>query len=478
MILTIDQGTTSSRAIIFDIDGSVIDSKQEEYPLIYPHNGWVEIDPEKLLESVTNTLKNFQSLKVKCAAITNQRETTIVWDKDTGKAIYNAIVWQDRRTDQYCSSIGSPDLKEQILNKTGLILDPYFSATKIKWILDNVEGARDKAKQGKLLFGTVDTYLMYKLSNHTIHKTDFTNASRTMLFNIHACEWDQDLLDLFDIPASMLPEVMPSDSSFGALEIMNNIEVRAVLGDQHAALFGQHCINKGDLKSTYGTGCFLMVNTGHEAVKSSSGLLTTIGYAFNGEVNYALEGSIYSAGTITQWLRDQLMFFETAKDSENFLNNSLLSNEVFFIPAFNGLGAPYWDSNVRGSFHGLTRDTNKNDLTTAALASISFQTKDIIATLRKDNIQVEKLKIDGGMVENDWFTKHLATSINRSVLIPDNKESTALGVAMMAGIASGLCSEDVLAQAKTREVRAVKEKSKEVLAEYEAWKSILEKQLS
>ena len=477
MILTIDQGTTSSRAIIFDTNGSVIDSKQKEYPLIYPQNGWVEIDPEKLLESVTNTIKTFQASKIDYAAITNQRETTIVWDKDSGKAIYNAIVWQDRRTDQYCSSIGSPDLKEQILNKTGLILDPYFSATKIRWILDNVEGAREKANQGKLLFGTVDSYLMYTLSNHKIHKTDFTNASRTMLFNIHTCEWDQDLLELFDIPASILPKVLPSDSSFGALETMNNIEVRAVLGDQHAALFGQHCLNKGDLKSTYGTGCFLMVNIGNEAIKSSSGLLTTIGYAFNGELNYALEGSIYSAGTITQWLRDQLNFFKTAKDSEIFLNNSLLSNEVFFIPAFNGLGAPYWDSNIRGSFHGLTRDTNKNDLTTAALASISFQTKDIITTLNRDNIQVEKLKIDGGMVENDWFTKHLATTINRSVLIPNNKESTALGVAMMAGIASGLCSEDVLAQAKAREVKADSEKSKEVLAEYDAWKSILEKEL-
>ena len=477
MILTIDQGTTSSRAIIFDIDGSVIDSKQEEYPLIYPQKGWVEIDPDKLLESVTNTIKTFQSLKIDYAAITNQRETTIVWDKETGKVIYNAIVWQDRRTDQYCSSIDTPSLKEEILSKTGLILDPYFSATKIRWILDNVEGAQEKANQGRLLFGTVDTYLMYKLSNHTIHKTDVTNASRTMLFNIHTCEWDQDLLEVFDIPASMLPEVIPSDSSFGALDIMNNIEVRAVLGDQHAALFGQHCVNRGDLKSTYGTGCFLMVNTGNEAVKSSSGLLTTIGYSFKGKVNYALEGSIYSAGTITQWLRDQLMFFGTAKDSENYLNHSLLSNEVYFIPAFNGLGAPYWNSNIRGSFHGLTRDTNKYDLTTAALASISFQTKDIITTLDKDNIQVEKLKIDGGMVDNDWFTKHLATTIDRSVLIPDNKESTALGVAMMAGIASGLCSEDVLAQAKTKEVKADSEKSKEVLAEHAAWKSILEKQL-
>ena len=386
-ILTIDQGTTSSRSIVFDSNANIVEVSQKEYPLIYPQDGWVEIDPEILIKSVTDTLSKVSLDDVASAAITNQRETTIVWDRNTGKPIYNAIVWQDRRTKDFCSSIEDQRILNEVSKRTGLLLDPYFSATKIKWILDNIDGAKKKANEGRLCFGTIDTYLMYVLSNKKIYKTDITNASRTMLFNINTLSWDNYLLDLFDIPESILPEVSNSDESFGTLSDFNNINVNAVLGDQQAALFGQGCLNEGTLKSTYGTGCFLMANIGSKPSLSDNGLLTTIGYSLNNKIHYAIEGSIYSAGTVIQWLRDNLEFFADSAESEKFLSSNANSNGVHFIPAFNGLGAPYWNSDIRASYHGITRDTTKKDLINAAFNSISFQTKDIVDCLKNINIR-------------------------------------------------------------------------------------------
>ena len=322
-ILTIDQGTTSSRSIIFDNNGNIEQVAQEEYPLIFPNDGWVEIDPDDLYKSVTNTLNQLDLQNVTYGGITNQRETTIIWDKTTLKPVYNAIVWQDRRTSAYCSEIATKNNQSLVKEKTGLLIDSYFSATKIKWILDNVDGVRARAEAGELCFGTVDTYLMYRLSEGEIFKTDLTNASRTMLFNINTLNWDEDLLNLFNIPRSLLPEVVHSDANFGTLKNLENISIHAVLGDQQAALFGQGCLAKGQLKSTYGTGCFVMANVGNTPIHSNDGLLTTIGFSLNGEICYAIEGSIYASGTTVQWLRDNLQFFETSDLSEPYLHTNL-----------------------------------------------------------------------------------------------------------------------------------------------------------
>ena len=426
-ILTIDQGTTSSRSIIFDQNANIQASAQEEYPLLFPNDGWVEIQPDDLYHSVLNTLNQLDLSEIKYAGITNQRETTIIWDRETHEPIYNAIVWQDRRTSDYCDSISSDANKLLVKDKTGLIIDSYFSATKIKWILDNVEGAREKASAGKLCFGTVDSFLLFKLSNGTIHKTDITNASRTMLFNINSLEWDNELLELFDVPSSILPEVEHSDANFGALTNLNNIEVHGILGDQQAALFGQGCLAKGELKSTYGTGCFLMANVGHKPLFSNDGLLTTIGYSLNGQVTYAIEGSIYAAGTTVQWLRDNLEFFSSSELSENFLNPNGNSNNIHFVPAFTGLGAPYWNSDIRASYHGITRDTSKADMINAAFNSVTYQTKDIIQCLSKIQIELRSLNVDGGMVANKTFTQQLANLLNIDVLVPENSESASEG---------------------------------------------------
>ena len=414
-ILTIDQGTTSSRSIIFDQNANIQDVAQEEYPLLFPNDGWVEIEPKYIIDSVKNTLNKLDLSDIEYAGITNQRETTIVWDRETHEPIYNAIVWQDRRTSQYCESINTQENNQLVKDKTGLLIDSYFSATKIKWILDNVEGARKKANEGKLCFGTVDTFLMYKLSKGNIHKTDITNASRTMLFNINSLEWDEELLELFEIPKAILPEVIHSDKNFGQLTEINNVIVNAVLGDQQAALFGQGCLNQGELKSTYGTGCFLMVNVGKETVLSNDGLLTTIGYSLNDEVSYAIEGSIYASGTTVQWLRDNLEFFSTSERSEEFLHKNGDAKNVHFIPAFTGLGAPYWNSDIRASYHGITRDTKKADLINAAFNSITYQTKDIVDCLANADIDVTSLNIDGGMIANKTFSQQISNLLNKEV---------------------------------------------------------------
>ena len=476
-ILTIDQGTTSSRSIIFDQNANIQASAQEEYPLLFPNDGWVEIQPDDLYHSVLNTLNQLDLSEIKYAGITNQRETTIIWDRETHEPIYNAIVWQDRRTSDYCDSISSDANKLLVKDKTGLIIDSYFSATKIKWILDNVEGAREKASAGKLCFGTVDSFLLFKLSNGTIHKTDITNASRTMLFNINSLEWDNELLELFDVPSSILPEVEHSDANFGALTNLNNIEVHGILGDQQAALFGQGCLAKGELKSTYGTGCFLMANVGHKPLFSNDGLLTTIGYSLNGQVTYAIEGSIYAAGTTVQWLRDNLEFFSSSELSENFLNPNGNSNNIHFVPAFTGLGAPYWNSDIRASYHGITRDTSKADMINAAFNSITYQTKDIIHCLSKIQIELRSLNVDGGMVANKTFTQQLANLLNIDVLVPENSESTARGVAVLAGVASKIYDLGLVKDQSRSKITPVKDDHEFMSEDYRKWKKLIDKAL-
>jgi glycerol kinase len=476
-ILTIDQGTTSSRSIIFDQNANIQASAQEEYPLIFPDDGWVEINPEHIYRSVVTTLNSLDLSGIEYAGLTNQRETTVIWDRDTHEPIYNAIVWQDRRTSDYCRSINSEANDALIKNKTGLLLDSYFSATKIKWLLDNVEGARKKATAGKLCFGTIDTYLLYRLSNGKIHKTDITNASRTMLYNINTLEWDRELLDFFDIPESLLPEVLHSDANFGQLSDLNNITVHGILGDQQAALFGQGCLNKGELKSTYGTGCFLMANVGEKPILSKDGLLTTIGYSLKGKVSYAIEGSIYSAGTTVQWLRDNLEFFPASELSEQYLKPNGDSNNVHFIPAFTGLGAPYWNSDIRASYHGMARDTSKADMINAAFNSITYQTKDIVDCLKNIDIELKSLKIDGGMVANKVFTQQIANLLNTNVLVPDNKESTARGAAVLAGVASQIYDIELVEQQKRTEIKPEVQANEFMLNDYKRWKNLINKAL-
>jgi glycerol kinase len=477
-ILTIDQGTTSSRSITYDINGDTIESSQYEYPLIYPEDGWVEIDPQILLESVTKSLNDIDKSNIELISITNQRETTVIWEKKSGNPIYNAIVWQDRRTSQYCENIRTENLEKKIQNKTGLILDPYFSATKIKWILDNVSGAKEKALNGELCFGTIDTYLMYCLSEGKIFKTDISNASRTMLFNINTLSWDSELLEIFDIDESLLPEVVMSDSSFGHIELINNAEIHGVLGDQQAALFGQGCFKEGDSKSTYGTGCFVMANIGNKPVLSNEKLLTTVGFSFDGDIHYAMEGSIYSAGTVVQYLRDNLNFFNKSPESEKFLKTNGDSNGVIFIPAFTGLGAPYWNSEIRASFYGITRDSSKEDLINAAFKSISFQSKDILNCFEKSGIQINALNVDGGMVENKIFIQQLATLLNKNVNVPENKESTAFGVAALAGISKGVMDKDVISKQKRDVVNPINNENNYLETSYAEWKKYLFKILS
>ena len=476
-ILTIDQGTTSSRSIIFDQNANIQASAQEEYPLIFPDDGWVEINPEHIYRSVVTTLNSLDLSGIEYAGLTNQRETTVIWDRDTHEPIYNAIVWQDRRTSDYCRSINSEANDALIKNKTGLLLDSYFSATKIKWLLDNVEGARKKAIAGKLCFGTIDTYLLYRLSNGKIHKTDITNASRTMLYNINTLEWDRELLDFFDIPESLLPEVLHSDANFGQLSDLNNITVHGILGDQQAALFGQGCLNKGELKSTYGTGCFLMANVGEKPILSKDGLLTTIGYSLKGKVSYAIEGSIYAAGTTVQWLRDNLEFFPASELSEQYLKPNGDSNNVHFIPAFTGLGAPYWNSDIRASYHGMARDTSKADMINAAFNSITYQTKDIVDCLKNIDIELKSLKIDGGMVANKVFTQQIANLLNTNVLVPDNKESTARGAAVLAGVASQIYDIELVEQQKRTEIKPEVQANEFMLNDYKRWKNLINKAL-
>ena len=442
-LIAIDQGTTSTRTVAFDANLNIIHSKQKEYPLIYPNDGWVEIEPEELMNSVYSTIDPVLDAcsDVSALGITNQRETTLVWDSDSGKPIYNAIVWQDRRTAEQCMQLKKDGYEETIKNATGLLLDPYFSATKISWILNNVDGARQKADAGKLRFGTVDTYLLWQLTDGNVYKTDVTNASRTNLYNIHTKEWDSELLKIFNIPKSMLPEVFPSESHYGSFDRGNKtIKITGIIGDQQGALVGQRCFQPGQMKATFGTGCFLMVNSGSEYLQSTSGLLNTLGYGLSGSVPYALEGSIFSAGTIIQWLRDNLEFFSDSAESINLLDERGESNGVLFIPGFTGIGAPHWNAEIRASFYGITRDTTKTDMVTAAFKSLIYQVMDIKEALSIDGIEIKNLSIDGGMAANSSFCQLLSDFLGQEVQVPPSLESTAIGAAIAAGIGAHLFS--------------------------------------
>ena len=479
--LAIDQGTTSSRAIIFSPNHEPIRDSKEEYALSYPNDGWVEAEPSDILKTVKETLENVikqSSEIISSCGITNQRETTIVWSVETGEPIYPAIVWQDRRTHELCKTLKDNGHEEMVRAKTGLVIDPYFSATKIKWILDNVDGARKDADAGKLRFGTVDSFLVNKLSKEGLHLTDVTNASRTMLFNINSMQWDEDLLNLFDIPRSMLPEVRSCDSDYGTLNIEGqNIAIKGVIGDQQSALVGQRCFNHGDMKSTYGTGCFLMVNTKEKLITLDEGLLTTVGYKLNNEINYAIEGSIYSCGNIIQWLRDKMEFFKDASSSEEFLNQNGFSNNIQFLPAFNGLAAPYWDSDVRGGFYGITQDASKNDMITAAFKSICYQTRDITELLTQNNIKINSLNVDGGMTANKTFCQLLSDSLMVNILKPVNIESTALGACIVAQISQGENIDNI--KSRIEHKYEPQDNLKDFLeTDYRLWRNYIEKTIS
>ena len=479
--LAIDQGTTSSRAIIFSPNHEPIRDSQKEYALSYPNDGWVEAEPSDILKTVKETLENVikqSSEIISSCGITNQRETTIVWSIETGEPIYPAIVWQDRRTHELCKTLKDNGHEAMVRAKTGLVIDPYFSATKIKWILDNVDGARKDAEAGKLRFGTVDSFLVNKLSKEGLHLTDVTNASRTMLFNINSMQWDEDLLNLFDIPRSMLPEVRSCDSDYGTLNIEGqNIAIKGVIGDQQSALVGQRCFNLGDMKSTYGTGCFLMVNTKEKLITLDEGLLTTVGYKLNNEINYAIEGSIYSCGNIIQWLRDKMEFFKDASSSEEFLNQNGFSNNIQFLPAFNGLAAPYWDSDVRGGFYGITQDASKNDMITAAFKSICYQTRDITELLIQNNIKINSLNVDGGMTANKTFCQLLSDSLMVNILKPANIESTALGACIVAQISQGENIDNI--KSRIEDKYEPQDNLKDFLEkDYRLWRNYIEKTIS
>ena len=442
-IISIDQGTSSTRSVLYDGKGQLLDSAQEEFDQYFPKEGWVEHNPDQIWESVLSTLQTLvkkngiESSEIASIGITNQRETTVVWHKKTGRPIGNAIVWQDRRTSQFCEELVK--YENIIHQKTGLTIDPYFSATKVNWLLNNIAGAKELAKKGELLFGTIDTYLIWKLTEGKSHVTDVTNASRTMLFNIVEQEWDQDLLDIFEVPNNMLPEVHENVSDFGITNALGGeISIGGVAGDQQAALIGQCCFGAGDVKSTYGTGCFMIVNTGENVLYSQNKLLSTIGYKIYGKTTYALEGSIFVAGSAIQWLRDGLNFFEDSSETELLSEQASEDSRVLVIPALTGLGAPYWDAEARGAIFGLTRDTSKEDIIKGTLESIAFQSKDLVEAMRKDNAVFKQLMIDGGMVANNWFCQKLANTLKVEVSRPKIIETTSLGAAFLAGLKAGL----------------------------------------
>lgn len=447
-IVALDQGTTSSRTVVLDHDANIISVSQREFTQIYPQPGWVEHDPLEIYATQSSTLvealgkSGIRSDQVAAIGITNQRETTIVWNKETGKPVYNAIVWQCRRTADICDDLRSRGLENYIRDATGLILDPYFSGTKIKWILDNVEGAREDAEAGKLLFGTVDTWLVWKMTQGRVHVTDYTNASRTMLFNINDLCWDQKLLDELNIPASMMPEVKRSSEVYGQTNIGGKggtrIPISGIAGDQQAALYGQMCVKPGQAKNTYGTGCFLLMNTGQEKVTSTNGLLTTIACGPKGEPAYALEGAVFMGGASIQWLRDEMKLLADAKDSEYFATKEDTSNGVYVVPAFTGLGAPYWDAYARGTIVGLTRGVNSNHIIRATLEGIAYQTRDVLDAMQADSgIKLASLRVDGGAVANNFLMQFQADVLDTEVNRPKVTEVTALGAAYLAGLAVG-----------------------------------------
>ena len=447
-IMALDQGTTSSRAILFDKKGNPVYVAQKEFKQHFPKSGWVEHNPMEIWSSVLSVIaqvlseNDINASDIAGVGITNQRETTVVWDKNTGEPVYNAIVWQSRQTAGICDQLKAQGYEDTFRQKTGLLIDAYFSGTKVKWILDNVEGAREKAEAGDLLFGTIDTWITWKLTEGAVHVTDYSNASRTLMYNIFDLKWDEELLNILNIPASMLPDVRPSSEVYGNIAekhfFGHSVPIAGIAGDQQAALFGQACFEKGMAKNTYGTGCFMLMNTGEEAVKSELGLLTTIAWGIDGKVHYALEGSIFVAGSAIQWLRDGLRMFRNSADSEEYAKRVEHTDGVYVVPAFVGLGTPYWDSDVRGAVFGLTRGTSKEHFVRATLESLAYQTRDVLEAMASDSgIDMKTLRVDGGAVMNDFLMQFQADILHVPVERPSVNETTALGAAYLAGLAVG-----------------------------------------
>jgi len=446
MFLIIDQGTTSTKVILFDLSGNKIDSSQKSFEQIFPNNGWVEHNPEEIIKTVitccNEVIENNSDKNICSIGITNQRETIVLWDKITGKSLYNAIVWQDRRTENFCKDLKEEGYEELIINKTGLLLDPYFSSTKISWIINNIDGVKEAINEDKVCAGTIDSWIIWNLTKGKVFATDITNAARTNLFNIKDLKWDDDLLNLFQVNKSILPEVLESDAFYGQSEaLIKELPIYGVIGDQQSAAIGQKCFDFGDIKSTYGTGCFILLNTGKNIAYSKNGLLSTVAYKINGEITYALEGSIFMAGAIIDWLKNSLQVFDNYSELENILNNNSINTEVVMIPAFTGLGAPHWKPNSRASISGLTRDSNKNDIITSSVQSISLQTHDLIKAINEDTSNlfenpINSIKVDGGVTENDWFIQNLSDICDIKISKSNEQEATALGAASLSALGS------------------------------------------
>lgn len=482
-IMAIDEGTTSTRAMIFDHEGHKVSASQKEFSQYFPQPGWVEHKAEEIWHAVQTTIANtiinsgIRPEQIKGIGITNQRETTVIWDRKTGKPIYNAIVWQSRQTTELAEKLKANGYGEMIHKKTGLIIDPYFSATKIRWILDHVEGAQEKAEKGDLLFGTIDSWLLWKLTDGEAHITDYTNASRTMLFNIHDLKWDDDILELLNIPKKMLPEVRSNSEIYGYTKSYRffggEVPICGIAGDQQAALVGQLAFKKGMVKNTYGTGSFIVMNTGEEPTESDNNLLTTIAYGLDGKINYALEGSIFVSGSAIQWLRDSMKMVKTAEESEKAALASKSEDEVYVVPAFTGLGAPYWDSEARGAVFGVTRGTNKNDFIKATLQSLAYQTRDVVDTMQIDSgIEIPTLRVDGGASNNDYLLQFQADILGIKIERSQTLETTSMGAAFLAGLAVGYWKDvdelkDVFVVGKTFESKMEEPKRKKL---YQGWK--------
>ena len=481
-ILSIDQGTTSSRAMIFDQESRVIGVGQQEFQQYFPADGWVEHDPEEIWRSVLSVIAEalseaqLKATDITAIGMTNQRETTVIWDRSTGETVYPAIVWQDRRTDAACQALKSAGHEPDVNARTGLLLDPYFSATKVRWILDHIHEGQSRAEAGELCFGTIDSFLLWRLTGGEQHRTDATNAARTLLFNIDSQDWDDTILALLNIPRALLPEVLDSSADFGVTkipEIAATIPITGIAGDQQAALIGQCCFEPGMMKSTYGTGCFMILNTGNQRVQSNHRLLTTVAFRLNGKVCYGLEGSIFIAGASVQWLRDAMKMVAHASDTEAIARANPDSHGVYVVPAFTGLGAPYWDANARGAVVGLTRDSGISDMVTATLQSVSYQSQDLLAAMASDGLTPKVVRVDGGMIANDWLAQNLADQLGIDVDRPKVTETTALGAAYLAGLRVGLfASIEALAQKWQLDQRFQRQLSADVAEQrYVGWQA-------
>ena len=473
-IICIDQGTTSSRVVAFNEELQPLKINQQEYSLIFPEDGWVEIDISVIEKTVNDALADVMRSfsDVISLGITNQRETTLLWNRVNGMPLHNAIVWQDRRTAKYCEELKLQGLEETIKNKTGLVIDPYFSSTKIKWLLDKYDSDRKLSSNGDILFGTVETFLIWKLTGGKNHFTDFTNASRTMICNIDTQDWDDELLTLFNIPREVLPKIKHNDAFFGEHQ-ETQAPIHGAIGDQQAALVGQNCFEVNSMKATFGTGCFLMVNTGNQRIYSKNGLLTTAGYSLENTTAYALEGSIFSAGTGIKWLRDNLNFFENSSDSEKLINAKWDSGGVIFVPAFSGLGAPRWQPNIRAGFYGMTADSERSDLVTSVFKALCFQVKELIIALESDAVSIHNLSVDGGMTNNQSFCQMLADICNINIIVPDYKESTVLGAAKCAAIGSGVISMNDLKNSSGNFKALTPNKEEDYREEFSYWSEFI-----